>query len=236
MPLGFKLNLAMIQIKRLFIFLLGLDVLVIFLHQTLGDKHLFFNLDAEQNLAALIGGFELLIISALSLLIWFLFNKIRETKIKYWPWIALTLITSGLAVDDMLALHERVTFIINKITEIGNNTGQSFNWLLYYIPLILMALIIFSLIIKQIWLEQKSAAYYFIAGVTAWLLSLGSELIGRTLILAPTINVPLYHSLIIAEEALELVGASLIIIACATLLQNIYKKHVVIKNHHSIIV
>ncbi|MEK7497239.1 MAG: hypothetical protein AAB657_05080 [Patescibacteria group bacterium] len=226
----------MTHIKRLLIFLLGIDALVIFLHQALGDKHLFFNLDAEQNLAALIGGAELLIISGLSLLIWFLFNKLGEIKIKSLPWLALALITAGLAFDDMLALHERITFLVNKTTELGNASGQSFNWLLYYTPLILITLIIFSLIIKQIWLEQKSAAYYFVAGVTTWLLSLITELIGRTMILAPTINVPLYHSLIIAEEALELIGASLILIACATLLKNIYEKNIVIKNHHSIVV
>ena len=175
------------------------------------------------------GGAELLIISGLSLLIWFLFNKLGEIKIKSLPWLALALITAGLAFDDMLALHERITFLVNKTTELGNASGQSFNWLLYYTPLILITLIIFSLIIKQIWLEQKSAAYYFVAGVTTWLLSLITELIGRTMILAPTINVPLYHSLIIAEEALELIGASLILIACATPTKNIYEKNIVIK-------
>ena len=128
-----------------------------------------------------------------------------------------------------MGIHERVGFVLNNRLGTGGFHGESFNWLFYFAPAMLAALIVFGVIIKTLWRNNRRAAWLLLGGIVLWIGSLGIELWGRALITQPTIPVSFYHKLIVLEEALELLGATLIAVALWHTLYKTIRTHVEIK-------
>ena len=113
-----------------------------------------------------------------------------------------------IGLDDMFVLHERIGFVLNNWFGTGGFYGESFNWLFYFAPFMCCALYFFYRIIMLLWHESRTAAIWMLAGVGLWLAAIGTEIIGRSMIVSQTVNVPIYHALIVLEELLEFVGAT----------------------------
>ena len=93
----------------------------------------------------------------------------------------------------------------------------------------LAALVVFGIIIKTLWRSNRRAAWLLLGGVVVWIGSLGIEFWGRALITRPTIPVSFYHKLIVVEEGLELLGATLIALALVRTIQKTILEHIEIK-------
>ena len=212
----------------IFVFFLG-DLLVILAHIFWRDEIGFFDLDKEGNLISLYSGAKLWIIATLALLQSAIIVRLHASRRIIAAWILFALGLAYIGLDDMMGIHERVGFVLNNRLGTGGFHGESFNWLCYFAPAMLAALIVFGVIIKTLWRNNRRAAWLLLGGIVLWIGSLGIELWGRALITQPTIPVSFYHKLIVLEEALELLGATLIAVALWHTLYKTIRTHVEIK-------
>ena len=193
--------------------LLLCDILVILAHVFLRDRLGFFDLDVEGNLVSLYSGAKLWFVATLAIVNALILWKVKIVRRNAIPWFLFAAGVAYIGLDDMMGVHERIGFVLNNIFKIGGFYGESFNWLLYFAPFIVAALLVFGVLIRTLWRDNRRAARWFITGTILWAGSIGVELIGRDMILAATVNVPRYHLLIILEEALELIGATALVVA-----------------------
>ncbi len=193
--------------------LLLLDVAVICLHIFLRHKLGFFDLDKEGNLASLYSGFKLWFAGTIAILYAMILYRLSRKRRMIFLWALLGGGLLYIGLDDMFVLHERFGFVMNNILGTGGFYGESFNWLFYFAPLVLAALYIFWHVIRSLWKESRAVALWLLAGIGLWVAAIGSEFLGRSMIMDTVVNVPLYHSLIVIEESLEFVGATFITFA-----------------------
>ena len=210
-------------------FLILCDILVIFAHIFWRDEIGFFDIDKEGNLASLYTGAKLWIVATLAILQSAIIVRLHASRRIIAAWILFALGLAYIGLDDMMGIHERVGFVLNNRLGTGGFHGESFNWLFYFAPAMLAALIVFGVIIKTLWRNNRRAAWLLLGGIVLWIGSLGIELWGRALITQPTIPVSFYHKLIVLEEALELLGATLIAVALWHTLYKTIRTHVEIK-------
>lgn len=214
---------------RMLPFLILCDILVIFAHIFWRDEIGFFDIDKEGNLASLYTGAKLWIVATLAILQSAIIVRLHASRRIIAAWILFALGLAYIGLDDMMGIHERVGFVLNNRLGTGGFHGESFNWLFYFAPAMLAALIVFGVIIKTLWRNNRRAAWLLLGGIVLWIGSLGIELWGRALITQPTIPVSFYHKLIVLEEALELLGATLIAVALWHTLYKTIRTHVEIK-------
>ena len=210
---------------RMLPFLLLCDILVILAHVFLRDRLGFFDLDKEGNLVSLYSGAKLWVVATLVFVNAFILTRTRAPRTTRIAWILAGLGIAYIGLDDMMGVHERIGFVLNNALGTGGFYGESFNWLLYFSPFIVAALLVFGVLIRALWRDNRRAAWWFIAGTLMWAGSIGAELLGRYMILQPAVNVIRYHRLIIIEEALELMGATALAMAMWYAVRSTVKRH-----------
>lgn len=184
------------------------DIVVIALHYLARHKLGFFDLDKEGNLNSVYTGFKLFWVGGLAFVHAMIMTKLSVARWRRALWLLFGAGMIYIGLDDMMVLHERVGFVVNNLTGNGGFYGESFNWLFYFAPAMVAAVVVIALLIRELWREHHGAAVWLLFGLGFWAASLGAEFAGRQLLLSPQINVPLYHQLIVAEEAFEMMGAS----------------------------
>lgn len=209
----------------IFLLFIG-DLLIILAHIFWRDEIGFFDIDKEGNLASLYTGGKLWIVATLAILQSVIIIHLHTSRKIVAAWILFALGLAYIGLDDMMGIHERVGFVLNNRLGTGGFYGESFNWLFYFAPAILAALMVFGIIIKTLWRNNHRAAWLLFCGISLWIGSLGIEFWGRALITRPTIPVSFYHKLVIAEEALELLGATLIAWALWHTVRHVTRRHV----------
>ena len=130
----------------------------------------------------------------------------------------------------MMAIHERLGFVLNNIFALGGFYGESFNWLIFYTPFMIFGLLIFLGLTRELWRDYRVASWWFLIGTFLLAGSMGVEFLGRDLLWQIKINVPLYHNLIVVEDGLEMFGASCLVFAVFVYFYKLFIKHVRISN------
>ena len=195
----------------LFWSLLCLDTAVVVIHLLGQDVYGFFRLDGEQNLNSLFAGLKFLSIGALTLMQFFILQKIDENIIKRIVWLLVTVSFVYLGLDEMAALHERIGFVLNNLRGATDAEGASFNWIVYYAPLILVALLVYARFIALTLKEHRPAAMYMSAGILLFMTGLGVEVVSARIVYPRGImsgDFTLYFASVLIEETAELVGAT----------------------------
>jgi hypothetical protein len=194
-----------------FIFLF-LDSLVVTAHLLLKDKYGFFNLDGEQNLNSTYSGFKLLCIAAMVVIQFLILQKARERFSKRVIWFLVATSFIYLGLDELAMLHERLGFVINNLIGVADLKGASFNWLIYYLPFILVALIVYTRFVLTLWREDLGAAIFILSGVIFFALGLGVEVVSGIVVYPQGVvrsDFSLYFTFIFLEEIIELLGSTL---------------------------
>lgn len=204
---------------RLLIFLLVIDVALALAHIFLRQKLGFFNLDKEQSLKASYSGFQLLAIGGTVALYTWLLCREKVRRSVRWLWGATAVGFFYLAIDEMMTIHERIGFVLNRWTGLTGYWGESFNWLLYFAPLIAAGLLAFFFLIRSVWEEDRTSAWMLILGTFFLGASIVFEVIGGRML-----GGQWYQTLIIFEETSQLIGESLFLGALAPLLNNTFNK------------
>ncbi len=216
-------------------FLVALDTSVVLAHIFFGERIHFFDLDREGNLASLVAGVKLWVLAASTFAVAFLFHflrraeKIRIHRLKPIIWGIAGSGFFWIGLDDMMGIHERFGFVLNNALHTGGFYGESFNWLMYYSPAIVFALAVFVFVLRDLWQDARSSALIGAGGLFLWISSLGSELFGRHLLLQAYIDVPFYHRVSFFEEAFEMLGADLLLLAIATCVIVHVRRYVVLR-------
>ncbi len=202
----------------------ALDMILILLHYLWGGRLGFFNLDREQNLASVYSGFKLMTLGGLSLVLGWLARLVTKGRFISALWVLAGAGFIFIGLDDMMAIHERVGFVLNNWTGLGGFYGESFNWLIYFSPLVALALLIYLRLIQSVWEVSRPNALWMLIGTIIFSLSLVSEIVGARLILAPVVNTKVYFQAIVIEEFLEMIGATCFFIGLAREVARIFSR------------
>ncbi len=192
--------------------LLSLDAAVVCAHFFLKNTYGFFNLDGEQNLNSTYSGLKLLGIAALAIVQFLIVHRRGEKFSTKALWLLVAASFLYLGTDEMIALHERVGFVVNNLLGVPNAPGASFRWMLYYAPFILFAIAVYVRFIFLLWREDRFAARVVLCGAALFVLGLGVEVVSGKIIYPLGVrsgDFSLYFISIIGEEIIELAGATL---------------------------
>lgn len=195
---------------RAFFLLILIDGALIAAHFTLRQSLGFFDLDKEGSLKAVFSGFQLLTSGVAAGWIAVMSSRLRASRPFVWLWSVLSALFVYLAFDDMMMIHERVGFVLNRWTGL-HGTYESFNWLLYFTPLILIGICAYLLAVRALFLIDVKTRIFAVCGVAGLVLTILAEAGGGALLKAG--NIPLYHLSIIFEESLLLIGETFFLAA-----------------------
>ncbi len=209
-------------------FLLLLDALVVLAHFLLKNKYGFFDLDGEGNLNSLFSGFQLFFIAAITGGQFLILQKIGERGLKKWLWLLVGLSFTYLGLDEIMAIHERAGFVFNNLSGLTGWPGASFNWIIYFSPLIILVLILYFRLFFSIWQKNKKAAALILTGIILMIGSLLAESIGGQVIYPrglQTGNFHLYWNSIIIEETIELMSVSFFLAGVFIAVKKSFNQH-----------
>lgn len=187
-----------------------LDTLVIAAHFFLQDTLGFFDLDRERSLKAVWSGFKLMLSGTIAGLIVLLLTQRSKTRRDQLLWAALGGLFLYLAVDDMMMLHERIGFVLNRRTG-WHGAFESFNWLIYYSPFIAAGTIVLILCVRALFRIGTREGVLGICGLLGFFGTLTAEMIGGQLLKTGALGA--YRISFVIEEAILLFGESFILIS-----------------------
>lgn len=205
--------------------LLGMTLALAIAHSGLRSYLGFFNLDKEQSLKAVFSGLQLLSIAVLSFLYALLQCKAIRQRKQCILWTLVGMLFGYLALDDMMTIHERVGFVLNRWTGLTGYWGESFNWLIYFSPLILIGLVVLFLAVKSLRREYAPAGSLAWIGITLFVASLLFEYIGGRMLASSA-----YQWLIVVEEVSMLAGESFFLVAFWRTLGNLFSRSYVARS------
>lgn len=209
------------------IILLFSDLLAVLLHVFFRKSYGFFNLDEEQNLASAYSGFKLMFSGILALGNFLIASAIAN-KANGRLWLLAAPIFFYLALDEMMAIHERVGFVLNRLTGLTGFKGASFNWPIYYFPLVILAVLVLVRMVFVIIREDKKAGWLALLGLLFFVLALTAEFTAGQIVYPRgllTRNFQPYFNLIILEEGSEMMGASFLLAALASSVKHHFNKN-----------
>lgn len=166
----------------------------------------YFNFDEETSFPTLYS-FVALFTSAL--LLFLIFIKENKNKKKSYKWLGLFLIFVFLAFDEVLQLHEKLSWMVQRYL---NTDGiLLFAWVIpYFIGTILVFLIYFRFLMG---LDKKTRNLFILSGTIFVIGAIGFELVESS-IFAKNPNLTFnYYLLASCEEFLEMFGVNLFIYA-----------------------
>lgn len=208
--------------RFLFILLLG-DLVVLALHYFFSGSLGFFNIEKERSVNTVYGGLQALWSGVFSFAVaWLLIradsppnavskNYAIAKKIGRWSWRRLCWLGGGalftyLALDDMMEIHERVGFVLNRRVGLTGYWGESFNWIIYFAPFLAAGLLVFAYLVREMWREDRRAGFFATVGLALILASLALEGVGGQLL-----GSPLYRPALLLEESIELIAISFLL-------------------------
>ncbi|MDP2630314.1 MAG: hypothetical protein Q8P56_02805 [Candidatus Uhrbacteria bacterium] len=193
----------------LFWSLIGCNIFLIIAHIFLRQSLGFFDLDKEGSLKAVISGFQLLALGFGSGFVTFLVSRLRASRPYVMLWACVSALFFYLAMDDIMMIHERIGFVLNRWTGL-HGTFESFNWLLYFAPLIVLGSCVLILIVRSLWHIDRHAGIFSSVGVSGFFGTIGIEAIGKQLLAMGAL--PAYQLSIILEESILLFGETFFLI------------------------
>lgn len=186
--------------------LLVIDVAFLLLHLIpTGDE---FNLDAEYNWPTLYQTLKLLSVGAINLA---LFMRVRHART--FPALILGSIFIFLGADEWLQIHESIGLSFREW--LSSSFSLEFNfaeWIIVYLPLMFISLGLFYFVWRKVQVDIRKVKVtlnkLFIGAVLCFAFVPLAELIGTW---NWDFEAPWYTVIVMVEEGLEMIGASLFI-------------------------
>lgn len=186
--------------------LLAIDIAFLILHIIPTGSE--FNLDAEYNWPTLYQTLKLVSVGLINLAIFF---KVR--RVHAFPALFLGSVFLFLGADEWFQIHESIGVTFREW--LANSLQLEFNfaeWILIYLPLMFIALAIFYFAWRRLKVDIRQfripSSRLFIAAVICFAFVPLAELIGTW---NWNFDAPYYSLIVMVEEGLEMVGASLFI-------------------------
>lgn len=193
-------------------FFLGLllgDFAVIALHYFFADSLGFFNIEKERSLSTVYGGLKALWSGVFAFAFAWLVAQ-KRARARRALWIAGGALFTYFALDDMMEIHERVGFVLNRRVGLSGYWGESFNWIIYFAPFLIVGLVIIFYLVREIWRADRTAGAWSAAGLALLCASLALEGVGGQLL-----GSTFYRATLLLEEAFELIAMSFLLAGLA---------------------
>jgi hypothetical protein len=191
-----RLSLSQKTIIAVFLF----DALLILLHLFFGAANDLINLDKEGNIPTYYAGAKLLAVGILILLLIY-----RQPERTGWAWLPLGIMFVYLAADEMLELHERLTFALYPAIFAGLAwfSNHVFYWVILFLPLIILAVAYIYFLIRYFsQIPPRTKTLYF-AGLGLYVAVIALEFIGGLFT-----DAPIGYHLMTLEESAEFLGTT----------------------------
>lgn len=177
------------------------NALLIILHLLFGERFDLFHLDRERTFAAYYSGLQLIAVAVGGTILTWLS---RERFLKC-GWALFSLVFLFLGFDEISELHENITYYALTygaslpVSTLLPFHSSTYNWLLIFAPLIILAIIFFAVWAARI--RHVRIQKHFFIGTALFVLAICLELAGGFVKAFP---IPLF----VIEEASELFGAT----------------------------
>ncbi len=206
--------------------LIVLDVLVVYFHLHYGSRIEIFNIDKERSFNAIVSSTQFLFIGIFGSLHAILLYALKSSWRRIIPWALLGVGCIYFAVDDSFEIHERLGVMLNKVFSLGGYFGESFNWLIYFAPFLLLGAYMLYFVSREIWKTSKINALCIALGLCFFIAALGLEYYEGIILVTGSQPMKLYHRLLLFEEFFELIGVSFILTGIISYVSKQMRKHV----------
>ncbi len=208
--------------RKIIISILILDVVIVLLHILFGKMSDFYNLDKEYNLPSFYSALKLISIGIVSLAIFISTknNLVRKKWQEIYSWLSFGLLFVYLGFDEFFTIHEKTIDYLKPslLMNLDWFSNQVFYWVPLFLPLIILALILFFYFIKTILTRLHLARNFFIVGASFFALVILSEFLGG--FMEGTVG----YVIMTLEESFEIFGASCFFAGSLAYLENINRK------------
>lgn len=197
--------------------LLVIDLGFVMMHY-ITDSREMFNLDMEFNAPTFYQSLKLYSVFLFSILFIYLsgiYRKPKEYVLKLF-WFVISAFGIYVSTDEMLQLHERTTSNADLLFGAENvemyesvfyKSGfNSADWLPFFIPVLIVGMVLFFIIFKRIYLQYKRSAFLLIGTLIFFVLTFVMEYIGTS----PDLNMGVVEPWFVIEELSEMLGVSLL--------------------------
>ncbi len=187
--------------KRIITIVFLANAILIALHFLFGERFDLFHLDRERTFAAYYSGLQLIAIAAGGVVLAWLS---RERFLKY-GWTLFSLLFLFLGFDEISELHENITYYALTygaslpISTLLPFRSPTYNWLLIFAPLIILAIAFFT--VWAVRIRHARIQKHFFIGTALFVAAIALELVSGFVRFSP---IPLF----VIEEASELFGAT----------------------------
>ena len=127
----------------------------------------------------------------------------RPRNLALWAWCALL---AWLALDEGNAFHERL------------ERWSGIDWQLLYIPIIGAGALVWWGLVRR-YRTERTVGSWLVLGAAAWAIALGLELIQNWG--GSPVRAAIYDPTMIAEEALEMIGSTALLVAALVILNRV---------------
>lgn len=182
--------------------LLAADIALLGIDLAFGNSLGFFRLEKERSIATAYSGFKFLSIGWLA----FFSARMLRAERRRWPLYVAGALFLGAAIDDLMEIHERVGFVLNLRLGFSGYDGESFNWIIYFSPIIAFGCIAVAFMIFDWKKESRRAGLWGWWGLCAIAASLALEVAGGRLL-----RTMWYPDFVRAEEVVELFASSFLL-------------------------
>lgn len=201
------------QNKRVFLYVVILDLLVLILHLSLGRQNSLFHLDFEQNLPTYYQSLKLISFGLFFFIL--AFSKSIQLSIKSFL-LPVSLFLFFLGIDELFQIHENIykifefidVFHPSKIVELSMKMGyRSSLWILYYLPFIFIFIFWSGYWLHHFQSKMKSNAKILLLSTLSLFTILMTEILSST----GSFSESNYFWLVTIEETAEMLLASTLI-------------------------
>jgi len=167
---------------------------------------IYFNFNEEASISTL---YSFIVLFTSALLLLFISTNSKDNKLKSYMWLGLSFIFIFLAIDEVLEIHEKLSWIVqNRL----NTTGIL--WFAWVIPYFLGAVLVFLIYARFLMgLENKIRNLFIISGAIFVIGAIGFELVESNIHFATRQLNTKYYLLASCEEFMEMFGINLFIYA-----------------------
>ena len=197
------------NLKSVIGIIFSLDVLIVILHIVFGKDNAILNLDGENNLPATYSFLKLVVVGIIAFVIFFTNgNKCLRKWSKSLLWIPFGSLFIYLGFDELFTIHEKTIGYLEPslLVGLGWFSNHVFYWVPLFLPLIILAIAMFYLLIKNLLEDFSLPRKLFIAGTVSFFMVIVSEFVGGFL------EGGMGYAVMTLEESFEIFGASLFLV------------------------
>ena len=192
------------------------------------------HLDGEGNLPAYFSSTQLLFLALVLFVIFQLRHQDDSRPRSAWPWLFCAVMATVMSVDEAASVHEYLGTMLGRVIDPAEPGSflyvwrrfPGYYWMLIYLP---PTFLLFPILARFFWREMGQERWYVLQGVIVFLVgavlieflegSYGS--VHRQPFEAWILGHPYWIDPFLFEESFEMVGITMILFGCITLLQRL---------------